>query len=192
MSLVLFAALAQAACTISEPPQIGASLFAPLGPQIPGPSPTQPKMPTPIVQVCPTKPDLAVQSIEMVGSTTGWAFMCTKITNKGGIAWASQAYQLSVQLTDVDSGSTASSIGFSALAPGASTTKCAWLRAPGVLRHGAPNPANTNECLHKRKVTSTLVFDPDIAIDASTANDDCSKTNNTKTVEVPYVTTCLI
>lgn len=74
----------------------------------------------------------------------------------------------------------------------ATTLRCAWLRTPGVVRHGQPNPANTNECPHTRGVTAKLLFDPDIAADNNTANDDCRKSNDSKTVVVPYVTTCLI
>jgi hypothetical protein len=180
------------ACTISDPPQIGASLVAAAGPQLPKPSPTKPKMPLPQVQLCPTKPDLVVQSVEMLMSANGWAYMCARVANKGGVAWASQASQLSITLTDVDAGKTANVAGFTSLAVNAERLACAWLRAPLVLRHGQPNPANTSECPHKLETTARLVYDPDITLDGNTANDDCRKTNDSKTVEVPHVTTCLI
>lgn len=160
------------------------SVDLPSVPPLPSPIPVQPPL-----QLCSDRPDLSVQSQAVTNQgRQGWIHVCTPIKNSGGATWSSDAAQLGISVSNSLQG-TASLSGFASLAAGSSTTKCGWVRAPGLLRMGHHDP-QPGECKATMTVNSKLVFDPDISLDGNTANDDCLANNNSRSKTVSYMAEC--
>jgi hypothetical protein len=140
---------------------------------------------TPQLQLCKSRPDVAVESVSAPSSAPGWLRVCTTVKNRGGAAWSSNASQVMVQASA--GRESVSGTGFSGLAAGSTVQRCGWLKLPGLLRLGHDAKPAANVCNASVNVTSQLVFDPDILLDGNSANDDCLSTNNKRTVSINYV-----
>jgi hypothetical protein len=191
----LLLALCMSGCTIASETDI-AALGAGLGNLPAAALPTIPKKklpyPTPELQpLCGSKPDLA--AVAQTADNKGykdWLYVCTSVRNNGGVAWSSNAAQISVQARASVTGSTVSNAGgIASLAPSASVNKCGWMKVPGLLRMGHSTP-QWGECAATLTVTSQFVFDPDILSDGNTANDDCLSTNNKRSTAFNYMQAC--
>jgi hypothetical protein len=152
--------------------------------------PSQSPIPkAPLINLCESKPDLgiAAQTASQF-NYPGYTYVCTPIKNAGGKAWSSGAGQQTLTISNSLGGS-ASKPGPTSLAPGASTTTCMWVKAPGLLRMGHDEP-KWGECKLTMNVTTKLLFDPDILSDGNTSNDDCNPNNNTRKVTWNYMGSC--
>src|SRR5688500_12275534 len=139
-------------------------------PTLPSDALPTPPLPQPQTQVCPTAPDLSVQTLTATNrGYKDWLYVCTPVKNLGGAAWTSDAAQSEVSATSNAGGSSAvNSSGFASLAVGSTVTRCGWMKVPHLLRTGH-DEATFGECQTALTVTSRLSFDPDIRQDGNTA-----------------------
>ena len=192
-TVLVVGALSIGACTQASETELSAAAAALAALPTVKPIPNKKFPPTgrPKVNICRNAPDLAVQSVTVADrGIKDWLYVCAPIKNVGGRAWSSKSNEVGVYFTStLRRSKPGRAPGFSKLPPNSTVNRCGWIRAPHVRRLGH-HTFRHGECPATTTVTATLTFADSVREDSNTANDDCTPSNNRRTITLNYMVEC--